>query len=335
MSTVEYADEESFPPTAPNGFSVSALGIDSEERATKLAQLIGRYVYELSRYVDLSQLDGVTIATDYNQALLNLDRGFVSSHKLTPTDNFAIGIAMTPTVIRNGSVKSHIVLHSGLAVALETPENEHYRTALHTLAHECAHVEITHQFNSTFPGMLLQKVHSNAHEDFRWQVILTCWDEYAATRKSALIGYDPTSNYEETFLTLLKEARQKANDCIKAYRLHRDIKKILSEIYEIYGSLLKFAAYHLGNMDGRGITVHDLPKTMEALNEHGFSTNFDRLHVLCKCIFDDYGKWNDKSHFEAIGDFVNEIIAEAGLKISQLENGQLYIDIPLTPETTP
>ncbi|MBT9611907.1 MAG: hypothetical protein IV108_01410 [Burkholderiales bacterium] len=328
-------EPEDRPYTAPKNLPVTVRGFDMEERATQFAHLAGVYIQELSRQIDLSRLDGVTIAFDYNQALLDLDRGYLYSHRLTPSDEFAIGVAMTPSVIRDGIVKSHIVLNAALAIALEDPNSEHFKLALHTLAHECAHVEITHRFDTAFPNVLLQNVYKNIHDAARWQINLACWDEYAATWISAPFGHDPTAGYEETFILLLNETRSKANALIKAYRRHGDVTKIMAEIYAAYGSLMKFAAYHLGNMAGQRLSLMDLPKTKAALKGHWFASYFERLGVLCKRIADDYGHWSDQSSFEALGDLADELVVEGGLIVSHRNDGSLYMDIPFTSETMP
>lgn len=207
--------------------------------------------------------------------------------------------------------------------------------AIHTLAHECAHVEITHRFDTAFPGFLLQSTHDNVHDAFRWQIIQACWDENAATQISAAIGHDPTSGYEETFKFALNETRQKANELIKAYRLHGDVDQIMAEIYGAYGDLMKFACYHLGNMVGRGLSLDDLPATKAVLEGHWFSPYFDRLGTICKRIADDYGQWSDKSRFEALGDLADDLVIDGGLAVSHLDDGRLYVDIPFTLETMP
>ncbi|WP_222598066.1 hypothetical protein, partial [Neisseria gonorrhoeae] len=126
----------------------------TEEHARTFGNLVATYVRALSRYIDMSALDGITIAADYAQALLELDRGYETNHKLTPSEGIALGVAMTPAVIRDGKVKSHILFNAGVLLPLEDDENEFFEQALHTLAHECAHVEVTERFNAAFPGIL-------------------------------------------------------------------------------------------------------------------------------------------------------------------------------------
>jgi len=328
--------EPSRPPTAPETISVSLRGFDTEEQACAFGNLLAMYVRKLSRQIDLSTLDGMTVAFDYAQALLDLDRGYATSHKLTPSGRLAYGVAMTPAVMRDGKVKSHIIFHASVLLPLEDPQHDLFKRALHTLAHECAHVEVTERFNAAFPGVILQSKAANAHDHYRWEIIKACWDEYAVTWICAPFGEESTIAYEETFIRALTETRPHANELIKAYRLHDNVQQITAEVYGAYGDLMKFTAYHLGNMAGLGLFIDDLPQTKAALDGHWFAPYFARMKTLCEDLTADYGKWSDRSKFEALGDLADEIVVDGGLIISDFTpDGGFYVHVPLTPETTP
>jgi hypothetical protein len=79
-----------------------------------------------------------------------------------------------------------------------------------------------------------------------------------------------------------------------------------------------------------------LPNTKAALDDHWFKPHFEELGALCKGIADDYGKWTDKSKFEAVGDLADAVVAEGGLTISNhTSDGGFYVHVPYTPETMP
>lgn len=329
-------DTEPSPPTAPENISVSLRGFDTEEHARTFGNLVATYVRALSRYIDMSALDGITIAFDYTQALLELDRGYDTDHKLTPSDGIAMGVAMTPAVIRDGKVKSHILFNAGVLLPLEDDKNEFFEQALHTLAHECAHVEVTERYNAAFPGVLLQSKSPNLHAHCRSEIIKACWDEYAVTQICAPFGQRPTDGYEETFITALEQTRPQANARIRAYRLHGNLEEVIAEVYGAYGELMKFACYHLGNLAGLGLTLEDVPKTIAALNGHWFAPFFDQLKQTCGDIAAQYGEWTDRSAFEALGDLADDIVEDGGMTISDhRDDGSFHVDIPFTPQTMP
>ena len=148
--------DEPPPLSAPETFGVCVRDWNGEATAQQLVECAGGFTRELSRYIDLSNLDGLTLGGDYSKALAELDRGYESTIVLTPSNDAAIGIAMTPSVIRGGRLKSHIVLNAALAAGLLDAEHELFRLALHTLAHESAHVEVTAAFEHCFPNVLLR-----------------------------------------------------------------------------------------------------------------------------------------------------------------------------------
>src|SRR4051812_33808384 len=83
--------------TAPTNWVTSLHGFD-EEHARRLADAVGAHVRGLSCHLDMHNLDGITIAYDYDQALLNLDRGFETSQRSTRSNGEAVGVAMTTSV---------------------------------------------------------------------------------------------------------------------------------------------------------------------------------------------------------------------------------------------
>jgi hypothetical protein len=242
---------------------------------------------------------------------------------------------MTPSVLRDGMLKSHILLNAHVVEVIHDPSHENFELALHVIAHECAHVEVTAKFDAAFPGVLLRERPPDLRVALRRQVICACWDEYAATSLSAGIGADPTDGYEETFLLHAAEARQTANNHIKQYRTHGNVNRVLSEVYGTYGNLLKFAAYHLGNLDGQGIAVKDRPKTVEAMAGHWFAPYFAQLDAACQAVARSYGRWSNQEPFEAIGDIADELVRAGGVFFNYLRPGELYIDIPFTVDTMP
>lgn len=321
-------EDELGPPTASENLCVTARGFSTEGDARELGTAVCEYVILMSRHFDLSRLDGVTVAYDYAQALASLDRGYKTNHVLTPSDSHAVGVAMTPSVIRDGTLKSHIVFSAPIVAPIAKPDPESFMLPLHVIAHECAHVEVTKKFDEAFPNTLLRQRYSDSREAFRWQVILACWEEYAATRLSANFGEDPTAGYEETFVKYLTEAHSKASAHIRAYRLHGNLDQVYSQVYGVLGDLLKFAAYALGNSDGHRVEMTDRTALTAAIAGHWFEPYCRRLHDACRAIAAQYGRWQDKTSFEVIGDIADEVVAFCGIKHRYLRDGTLCLDIP-------
>ena len=321
------------PPSAPETFRVCVRDWNGEATVQQLAECAAGFTRELSRYMDLSNLDGLTLGGDYPKALAELDRGYESTIVLIPSNDIAIGIAMTPSVIRDGRLKSHVVLNAGIAACLLDSNHELFRLALHTLAHECAHVQVTAAFERCFPNVLLRSKRADPQEQCRWAVILGCWDEYAACRISAGVGDDPTDGYEQTFIQALQTARETANVAIRAYRRHAGHSRIACEVYAEYGRLMKYAAYLTGDLDARGIALEDRPPIAAALEGHYFNRYLPRLREALRDLFEAFGAWTDETLFEVIGDIVDELAGEGGVYMTKSGPGLVSIRVPFRLET--
>jgi hypothetical protein len=331
----DFPPNEPPPPSAPATFGITVRDWGDEAAARQLGECVGSFVREFSRYIDLANLDGLTMGGDYPRALAELDRGYASTIVLTPSNDVAIGVAMTPSVIRDGQLKSHVVLNAGLAAALSDSEHELFPLALHTLAHECAHVEITAAFERCFPNVLLRSKRADLQEQCRWDVILACWDEYAATRISAGFGEDPTDGYEETFIQALKTTRENANNAIRAYRLHGGHSQIVCEVYTEYGRLMKYAAYLLGDLDAREAAIEDRPLSATALEGHAFRSVLQRLREALRQLYEGFGAWTNEKPFEVIGDIVDDLAGGGGVYVTKAGPGLVNIKVPFRPETMP
>ena len=316
------------PPSAPEAFSVCVRDWYGDSPAQQLAECAWGFTREISRYIDLSNLDGVTLGGDYARALAELDRGYDSSIVLTPSNDIAIGIAMTPSVIREGALKSHLVLNAGIVTGLLDAGHELFPFSFHTLAHECAHVEVTAAFDRCFPNVLLRSKRTDLQEQCRWDVILACWDEYAACRISAGFGSDPTDGYEEIFIQALQTARKKANAAIRAYRRHGEHSRIACEVYAEYGRLMKYASYLLGDLDARGVALETRPLSAAAVKGHYFQIYLPRLHDAMRTLFESFGAWTGETAFEVIGDIVDELASQGGVSMTKAAPGLVNINVP-------
>lgn len=317
--------------TTPTDVKVMVVGLD-EDLAVPLAEVLKDVVLDLGTHFDLQGLDGVTVAANCSQALLELDRGYETSHRVTPSNTYGAGVAMTPSVIRDGQLRSHILFEAANLIGMLQDRKQ--TRVMNLIAHECAHVEITRYFDSAFPGVLLKRK-GNALDVFRWDVTLACWDEFAACWRSAPFGSVHTDEYEEVFLRVLDDTRQKANASITSYRLHADISRVLSEVCGAYGNLMKYSAYHLGNLEGNNLSWRQMPNSAERLAGHWFQPFFESLEGALKTLAKSYGSWVTEEPFEVLGEIAESLVADGGMYFYKNTDGTVGVDIPLTPETTP
>lgn len=324
--------------TIPSNFQFSARAFPDEDSAKKAIFKLHSILSVISQSIDLTNLDGVTVAYDYDDALAELDRGYETSYKLTATKDVAVGVSMAPTVIRNGKIKTHIVLNANLVIGILEElgqETDYFRESLNIVAHECAHVEVTAAFDRSFPGILLQKAHSNILDEMRWQVILATWDEYAVCRIAGSIGYDPAVGYLEILIKVLGNTRSQCFGMIKAYRTHGDVGQVAAEVFGKLGDLLKYSSYFLG-----AVAAHENPEThpvilTQASEFEWFSSFYDRVIEVQAKLWDQFGKWEGQDNFEALGDILEKMAESIGIEASRQSNEQIHFKIPFRKESMP
>ena len=307
-------------------------GFDSETSARDFATLVSTYIQVLGCTLNLTDLESVTIATEehYTRALLELDRGFDTRSTLTPTkENYAVGVAMTPTVLRHGAAKSVMFFRTEALLPLSDSKHASYNQAFHLLYHECAHVEVTTMLNRAFPRFMLTPT-----DDFirsqRWAQVLTCWDEFAVCDLSANVGDKECvlSGYADTFCKALQSTRETIEDRIKSYRLHGDHERVARDVFALCGSLAKFSAYMLGTLRGQGRSWTDLADVQRVVSGSWFKPYLIRLDSSLNKLMDSYGKWASLNEFEALGDLIEEIVGENGLFLTNIADGGAYVRVP-------
>ena len=317
--------------SVPENLEIVVVGIE-DELAQTLSTAIREFVVFFGTQFDLSGLDGITVASEYSKALLDLDRGYVSSHRLTPSNTYGVGVAMSPSVIRNGLHKCHLLFDAMNFLGMLQAKQQ--SRVINLIAHECAHVEARQRFDNAFPGVLLRK-QMDVLDSYRWDVTLACWDEFTACWRSAPFGKVPCDEYEIVFLRALADTRQKANASITSYRVHGDISRVVPEVTGAYGNLLKYSAYHLGNLEGNNHSWQQMPKTVDGLTGHWFQSVFEALEDALKELGKTYGSWTSDELFLAIGDIAEELLVDGGMRFYRNGDGTVGVDIPMTPETTP
>ncbi|WP_408602021.1 hypothetical protein [Pseudomonas sp. PLMAX] len=310
-----------------SGCTISILGVLPEEFARHLGQATELCLRECGKGIDLGTLDGVTIAEDYLQALNQQDRGYQTNHVLTPTKDMATGVAMSPRVLRDGQVKTHILLDASVFKPLADTKEPGFAQAFYLLAHECAHVEVTARFDSVFPGELLRRTFHRMEQKLQWDVILPAWDEYAACRRSCGIGADQTEHYELILLDYLEKTPAENNAAISAYQKDLNGDQLLREVYRVHGDLLRIASYYLGHLAGAGESWQGRAAIRQALTGSWFHPFLERLDACLTSIWAEYGKWEDQSDFEEIGAIVDDMTEQAGVYWIPMQDGNTQVQL--------
>ena len=323
-------------PTAPNRLPVSVQGFENTDHAKAFASLIAHVVYEISCYIDLDRLDGITVAHDYDKALAHLDRGCPTTRPLTRTSSDQLsGVAMAPPVMRDGVIKGHVVFYAPVVLPIEQEEGNMYRQAIYTIAHECAHVEDLKNRDKCFPGTILRKMTVDVEDATLEQISSALWEEYAACRVSAPFCKEQMQYYEQGFIDVLRKSGDLANEAIRSYRVHGNVKRVLEEAGQPLCEPLRLFAYLSGHLDGLGEDMESAPLARDELLGSGYAAFTGRILKILRSLWSVRGSWASPAAFDPLKAVGKDALGNGGIFLIRQPDGNLYVDIPFTPKTMP
>jgi len=313
--------------TAPETIRTSLRGFDSKERANDVANAVATAIRRIGRAIDVSDLDGVTIAYDYDTALAELDRGVNAPSTLTRSSNDQIlGVAMAPAVLRDDKLKSHLVISGDYASKILSDNPDEFRMALYLIAHECGHVEDRMLFERRFPGVLLRARIPAGLDGFLFPTAESLWSEYAACISSAQFSRRHIELYIDGVLRSAETVRDDVAKMVARYRIHADLNQLLDEAGPRICEPLCLSAYLLGHLDGLDEGWDQAATAKDALERAGYWPIVERTGEDLRSILQAYETWESLTIFDPLKARVLEAFALNGLHLSALPEG-FYVDV--------
>lgn len=334
-------DWDNLPPsTAPVGLAVSVQGFTNHDAAIALGKVVGETVMTLGSFMDLSTLAGVTIGIDYDAALASIDQGMEGLRPLDRTDTEEMqGVAKTCQVVRDGEVKSHLAFNAAMIVSLIAEDEttiEDRQTAIGIIAHECAHVDVNARMQALVPDARLGVRIRDIERAVLFQIAEIAWEEYAVCRLSAQFAPRQNEQHSDTVRAVLPDARKRANEHIKTYRIHANLSRLIGEAGFELCQPIKAAAYLLGGMDADNLTWEDFPAARATIEASGYGNFIDELHERCRTLWDSQDKWSaDVDVLAPLVDLTRNVFESGGIYFQKNSDGEWYISVPFTSETMP
>lgn len=317
--------------------SITLQGFAREDDAKRIGNLVGEVVLLISRYINLERLETITIAYDYEKALLEMDCGYETKSQLSPTkDSSGIGVAMAKQILKNDTVKVHMVFNAPYLEPLDDKDHEFFHETISLIAHECGHVEELKIFDSKFPNILLRPYQGPEYNHFL-DVMLPSWQEYAACRISSPFCVDETLKTQSNLLvSSLENSLKESRDAIKRYRLHGDINLVWKESGRPLFAPMRYASYFFGYLDGLNRNIDDYQEAHLAIMNNDFYREIlQHLHLELQTLWSSRETWLSFDVFSPLKKIADTLYCAGGLHFTSLDDGTFHIGIPFSPETMP
>jgi hypothetical protein len=295
----------------------------------RIAAALSAITENIVPIMSLDRLDGVTFSSEYAASLRNLDRGFPASVLLQPTkEDYGVGVAMAPLVMRDGVVKTHIVMAGWLGHSLISEDEATWRLALHTVVRQLAHAASAQILDEALPGVLLKRF-DDRYDSFLYGAIHSAWTGYFSARASAAFCPEGGSPQEELLLAVLKRAQNDIPSARLAYRYDGDLDKLLAVAMPRIEDVLKFCGTVLGHSDGLEQSILDNSTLATALEEAGLRDWVLLFDSELSRLWDRRRQWISFHEFLELNRHVERLMWQYGLIPWRTDEGLIRIEVPL------
>lgn len=328
--------EDNPEPLSPKALNYSVHFHSCADQATaeKIAATLNIITENLLPIMPLDRLEGVTFSGNYVASLRDLDRGFPASAPLQPTnEEYGVGVAMAPLVMRDGIIRTHIVVQGGIGHSLVSEDEVSWRLALHTIIRQLAHAASAQIVDESLPGILLKRF-DDRYDGFLYGAIHSAWTGYFSSRASAGFYPEGGRSQEELLLAVLKRAQSDVPAARLAYRFDGDMDRLLAVAIPRIEDVLKFSGTVLGHSDGLEQSILDNPVLAVALEDAGLRDWIVLFDSELSQLWDRRRQWASFDEFLTLNRHVERLLWQYGLFPWRTDEGLIQIAVPLATDVS-
>jgi len=300
----------------PEECSITVAHCEHGEICQAIAAVIEQVLYGLALFgLDLRALDGVTLAQDCVAEAAAIQRTPEGQNLPDAGDRpDVMEMARTVAVWRGDELRFHIVLRTGLALMVLSPEKQQQRLAYGCIAHEAAHVDHEGRLYRSFPKMFGRPLECGDRSRQIYLRAMDVWSEYAACRSSASFRPEAVQEFEDLFCRTLESRLAACEERIAVTESGGRALKDTLEFRQSFGDLFIHAGYFLGHLDGLELRLEqDAPQAWSLLAEHPrMQTLIMRLgHELQELWRNEYD-WQSVEVFAPIYELIGAMVVQRG-----------------------
>ncbi len=300
----------------PFQFELSFIGCGEEGELRELSNAIVGVVESLATALPLERLEGITVASNYLEAVASLDRGYENScaPNVVP-EKIGQGVARTILVKRKGHWKTRIVSDSRLALALLTDDEATVNWATYIFTRQLAEVAIPEIMERSLPGIWMSEISDPLH-NFLYPSMHPAIVSYLTSHICAGFGDKAQLSADKRCVLMgaIRELKAAVLAARLEYRSHGKLDVLLGIAMPRISYVLQSAADLLGHCCASGEDpISPNGELSEALEDAGlehwlpiFGDRLERFRLR-------FGRWESIDEFLVLDLHVERLMWQFGL----------------------
>jgi Protein of unknown function (DUF4238) len=313
-------------------WQLSLLGMyDTAEAAGTLTDAIREIVSAVGHSLPLSRLEGITLSSDYSEALSQIDRGIEGVAPPSTIDPaIGTGIAQTVNVMRARKIMCRIVVDSGVGFGLLSDDSATVDWATNILIRQLMLVSLTEVVDVSLPGVMLQPI-TDPLQGWLYNAVSAALDGYVVSHMASGFG-DPlelASSWRQLLTEALDRLRETVLPARLAYRYNGDLEALLAATMPNIRHVLQFAADLLGHCTALGMAASEPESDLAvALERIGLKNWLPRYAADLETCRQSYGKWQSFDEFLTLNVHVERLMWQLGMIPWSNDDG-MRVEVPL------
>jgi hypothetical protein len=328
--TTPVMSDKPLPSASVPTFTIHFLNCAEQATAETIAANVFYLTNEASQVMQLSRLDGMTFARDYESAVSNFDGGFASASLQTIDEGYAIGVAKNLGVLRDGMNKTHIILRSEIGYALIGDNPANSRQAAQTIFAQLERISSSQAFAERFPEVKID----DPLESFLFYIADEIWRNYFSARAGASIYPEVGGGYCEMLDATLHRAHQNLVKARVEYRSTNDMDALMQMAIPRVSEILNFSATVLGHFAGCATSFVEsqasLLTTLQKLGLHDWIILFDSE---LSSLWSQGTQWKSINEFLSLNRHVERLFWQHGLFPWKTDDGLIRVEVRLVNES--
>ncbi|MCB1474839.1 MAG: hypothetical protein H6883_02635 [Rhodobiaceae bacterium] len=323
--------------TLPSSCSVNIRGWenDDEAEARKFGQDVLSLAREVSRYLDLSRLEGIVIGWDYAEALASVDQGEGVPPTAPTANEYGQGGAMAMHVVRDDEIWSVVVIWTALVRQLSQTKQPEHQLALQTFVHELVHVNDLRLFTRTYPGGWRAAKPRDGRDANLQPIVHPCQSEYSAQRRAAWAAPEHGLALLDMLGDAMKDVDGQIRSARVSYRRHGDLDRYWSVVVQRLTFLFQAIGYGLGHADWVEAKAKEHPELAARYRAKladlaGFPSGWmlDACRDAVKPFF-ELEQWVDMNIYDPLIEVLERLLNQNGMYTRAHGDG-IYVYMPYT-----